>query len=64
MLDVAERLGAETDFVRVDLYCPRGRVVFGELTNYPVAARGKFNPPEFDRQLGEWWTQPTRYPQE
>jgi TupA-like ATPgrasp len=64
MLHVAERLGAETDFVRVDLYCVRERVVFGELTSYPVAARGKFNPPEFDRQLGEWWTQPKRYPRQ
>jgi hypothetical protein len=64
MLQVAERLGAETDFVRVDLYCIRERIVFGELTPYPVAARGKFNPPEFDRQFGEWWMQPKRYPRQ
>jgi hypothetical protein len=58
MLEVAERLAAGTDFVRVDLYGIQERVVFGELTNYPVAGRGEFDPPEFDRQLGEWWTLP------
>jgi hypothetical protein len=61
MLDIAERLAAETDFVRVDLYCPAGRVVFGELTNYPDAGTTHWEPPEFDRQLGAWWTPPSRY---
>lgn len=61
MLDIAERLGADTDFVRVDLYCLGRRVVFGELTNYPLAGSGEFRPPEFDRRLGEWWTLPKRY---
>ena len=61
MLDIAERLGADTDFVRVDLYYVGGRVVFGELTNYPLAGLGEFRPPEFDRRLGEWWTPPKRY---
>jgi hypothetical protein len=62
MLGIAETLGADTDFVRVDLYCLGGkRVVFGELTNYPLAGRGEFRPPEFDRWLGEWWTPPKRY---
>ena len=61
MLDIAETLGADTDFVRVDLYCLGKRVVFGELTNYPLAGRAAFNPPEFDRWLGEWWTPPKKY---
>jgi hypothetical protein len=61
MIDVAERLGADTDFVRVDLYSVGERVVFGELTNYPDAGYGRFDPPDFDRQLGEWWTLPERY---
>lgn len=61
MLDIAERLGADTDFVRVDLYCLGRRVVFGELTNYPLAGSGEFRPPEFDRRLGEWWTLPKTY---
>ena len=62
MLTIGEALGADTDFVRVDLYCIGGkRVVFGELTNYPLAGLGQFRPPEFDRWLGEWWTPPERY---
>ena len=39
IVEVAEALGQETDFVRVDLYDTGDRVVFGELTNYPSAGR-------------------------
>jgi hypothetical protein len=63
MLSAAELLGAETDFVRVDLYAIGRRVVVGELTNYPWAGAQKFKPAEFDRQLGAWWTPPSRYTQ-
>lgn len=35
MLDIAGRLSAGLDFVRVDLYAVGERVVFGELTAYP-----------------------------
>jgi hypothetical protein len=52
---------AETDFVRVDLYCIGTRIIFGELTNYPEAGGGGFNPAGFDRVLGHWWTPPKRY---
>jgi hypothetical protein len=61
MLDVAEALGRETDFVRVDLYDVDGRVVFGELTNYPEAGTGSFTPAEFDDELGAWWHLPDSY---
>lgn len=58
MTSIAETLGAETDFVRDDLYSLGSRVVFGELTNYPMAGEGAFDPEEFDRWLGDWWTVP------
>jgi hypothetical protein len=61
MLRIAELLGGDTDFVRVDLYCIGPRIVFGELTNYPETGRMEFVPPEFDRELGRWWTPPKRY---
>ena len=61
MIDIAERLGADTDFVRVDLYDVDGRVVFGELTNYPSRGTRPFDPPEFDYELGRYWTVPKRY---
>lgn len=61
MLDVAARLGADTDFVRVDLYDLGGRVVFGELTSYVLGGRFSFRPPAFDAEVGSWWDPPRRY---
>jgi len=64
MIEIAETLGAETDFVRVDLYALPDRIVCGELTNYPLAGSAWFDPPEFDRELGAWWALPKRYPRQ
>jgi len=61
MVHIAEALGQETDFVRVDLYDTAGRVVFGELTNYPGGANARFSPESFDRRLGRYWSVPKRY---
>jgi hypothetical protein len=61
MISIAERLGHETDFVRVDLYEIGGRIVFGEMTNYPAAGNLKFEPSSFDYELGSWWSLPNRY---
>ncbi len=61
MVEIAERLGAETDFVRVDLYDVDGRVVFGELTSYVLGAQYRFSPPEFELEVGSWWTVPRVY---
>ncbi|MDR3457026.1 MAG: ATP-grasp fold amidoligase family protein [Verrucomicrobiae bacterium] len=55
MLAIAERLGAETDFVRVDLYEVGGRVYFGELTNFPECGSNRFEPKSFDAVLGAQW---------
>jgi hypothetical protein len=60
MISIAERLGQETDFVRVDLYAIGDRIVFGELTNYPEAGHRSFEPASFDYQLGSWWSLPNR----
>lgn len=61
MVDLAERLGAETDFVRVDLYAVPDRIVFGELTNYPAGGYAPFVPASFDLEFGRHWTVPRRY---
>jgi hypothetical protein len=61
MIEVAERLGAETDFVRVDLYGLPDRVVFGEMTNYPAGGYAPFNPSGFDHEFGQHWKVPRRY---
>jgi hypothetical protein len=61
MMALAETLGADTDFVRVDLYDLPDRIVFGELTSYPGGGDGPFRPVRFDTEFGRHWTVPTRY---
>ena len=56
MIHIAEALGHDTDFVRVDLYDVNRRIVFGELTSYPGGAREAFIPESFDVELGRCWT--------
>ena len=55
MRALAERLAAEFDFVRVDLYAPADRIVVGELTHYPTGGNKSFEPPEWDARLGALW---------
>lgn len=55
MVDLASRLGRGVDFVRVDLYSLGDRVVFGELTNYPLGGSVVVRPKEFDVFLGKQW---------
>jgi len=53
---VAEKLGADFDFIRVDLYQPNGEcVVFGELTVAHGSGEERFTPQEYDFKLGELW---------
>lgn len=55
MIECARKLADGIDFVRVDLYNVDGRIVFGELTNYPGGGLEKFTPASFDAQVGAWW---------
>ena len=61
MLTIADELGSGTDYVRVDLYAVDGRLLVGEMTNYPAAGVGPFDPQHFDELLGSWWEEPARY---
>jgi hypothetical protein len=61
MIALAERLGAETDFVRVDLYLVGDRIVVGELTSFPAAGDSPFEPASFDARFGEHWSVPRYY---
>lgn len=56
MLSVAEALAVGLDFVRVDLYSIRGRIVFGELTLAPGAGWIPFRPAVYDYILGQHWS--------
>ncbi len=58
MLEIAAKLSTGVDHVRVDLYSVGGRIVFGELTNYPGAGLLKFDPPIWDFTFGEYWSLP------
>ncbi len=55
MLEVSRKLSAGFDFLRVDLYSNHGRIVFGELTNYPNGAAYKFEPLMYDMRFGSYW---------
>jgi hypothetical protein len=55
MIAVAEQLAGGMDFIRVDLYSIDDRIVFGEMTMYPVSGWAGFDPPEFDEYLGRMW---------
>ncbi|MCV3768810.1 ATP-grasp fold amidoligase family protein [Rhizobium sp. TRM95796] len=56
MLRVAETLGSDFDFVRVDLYADDQWIKVGELTLYPGGGFERFDPPDYDRWLGDKWT--------
>lgn len=54
MTEVARALSEDFPFVRVDLYLIDGRIYFGELTFTSGGGMSSFDPPEWDRRLGEW----------
>lgn len=55
LLRIAERLGLDFDYVRVDLYLVGGQPRFGELTHYDSSGCSPYAPREFDRLLGDMW---------
>ena len=54
MVEVARRLAEDFPFVRVDLYLIEDRIYFGELTFTSGGGMSSFDPPEWDRKLGDW----------
>jgi TupA-like ATPgrasp len=61
MREIAAKLSQDTDFVRVDLYDMHDRIYFSELTNYPEAGFGRFDPEHLDTEWGKLWIVPRRY---
>lgn len=55
MFSVAETLGRDWDFLRVDLYNIEGRIVFGELTVYVAGGLEVFEPSDYDLEFGRLW---------
>ncbi len=58
MLEVASTLGADWDFIRVDLYAVDGVVWFGEYTPYPGGGLLRYTPKSFDAEQGLHWQLP------
>lgn len=61
MIEVAQTLARDHDFIRVDLYVVNGEIYFGELTHSPAAGTVPFEDPALDLQLGSYWKLPKRY---
>jgi len=62
LVEIAERLAAPFEFMRVDFYVLGDRVLIGELTNTPGAGFGHFYPPQFGEQVAAHWVLPTPAP--
>jgi hypothetical protein len=60
MIRVAEVLGKDLDFIRVDLYDTGQRIYFGEITTTPGAGCGRFEPASADEHLGDLWARGAR----
>lgn len=54
MKKLAEKLSANTPFLRVDFYDVNGNVYFGELTFFPASGFGTFTDSKWDDVLGSW----------
>ncbi len=52
MMEIAAKLSEGFPYVRVDLYNNGGKIYFGELTFYPWSGYVKYDPDEFDFELG------------
>lgn len=63
MVALARKLAAPFPLVRVDLYAPpgTGRLYLGEMTFYPSAGVVRFEPPDFEREAGDWLTLPEKH---
>jgi hypothetical protein len=61
MLELAEKLAEDFDYIRVDFYNLNGKIYIGELTHYPASGRGKFEPQSFDFELGKYWKIKPKY---
>lgn len=55
LVSIAEKLGEDVDFVRVDLFTVGDDIYFGELTLTPGSGTAKFVPEEYDAVFGQYW---------
>lgn len=61
LTDLAEKLSAGFDALRVDLYSFDNKVYFGELTHYDASGMARFEPESFDYKMGSYWKTEKKY---
>ena len=52
LIEISERLASEFEFVRVDLYENKGKIIFSELTFHSGGGLVPFKPEEYDEKFG------------
>jgi hypothetical protein len=55
MLEHAEAIANEIDFLRVDFYISKDGIKFGETTIYPGGGVDQFTPHGFNQLIGSYW---------
>lgn len=60
MWHIAGKLSKGVPHLRVDLYCIKGKIYFGELTFFDSSGFDKFNPEEWAHTFGEWIKLPNK----
>lgn len=55
MIEAAETLAADMDFLRCDFYDTDAGPRFGEFAVYPGSGLDRFDPPALDREMGAKW---------
>ena len=60
MCEVSRKLSKGIPHVRVDLYCVKGKIYFGELTFFDSSGLAEFNPKEWNYTFGSWIKLPNK----
>jgi hypothetical protein len=55
LFDIVAKIGRGFDFLRIDMYNPGGRILFGEFTTLPGGGVRPFDPPSYDLVFSEPW---------
>ena len=61
LIRFAEILAKDIPYVRVDFYVADGNIIFGEMTFFTWGGFIKFEPPEWDKKIGDMITLPEKY---
>lgn len=60
MVLLAEKLSMGIPHVRVDFYNIEGKIYFGEMTFFDGAGFEMFEPPQWEKKIGDWITLPKK----